>query len=716
MKNIFRILRRDLKNIIRNPAAIVVMIGLFFIPSLYAWVNIKANWNPYANTENIAVAVVNNDNGVVFNNKILNAGDEIISALKENNSIGWNFVDDWQGNYGLNEGKYYALIEIPSNFSSQLVSLASSTPQKPKIIYKANEKTNAIATKITDVARNTLTDEIKKEMINTINKEVFKKLNLTGTNIETRKPEIFELVSSISDANNTIKDVNSQLLSMDKDFSRIQNNLNNSKNVLNEADNSITSLQSILRNSRNFTLDTKVQFTILTSNLKQNMTDLQSEFSNINRLLQDLKNLNLSFEGKDKFINKINNTRSTLKQLNSIIDSTISFLEVFDNSTSINEQINLLNSMKNLNNNVLAQLDSLENNLNNGLNNSSIQDSINNIITINTENSNKMNALNNTFYNSIIPILNIASDNLVNSADKANLALDGLHVLNPQLKALMNLGISNSNTKKGILNDINSKLEDFRDNLSKVEDSTAIINNENIDTLTNLMNKNPDTVGGFLSSPINVEEVQVYDINIFGVGLTPFYTVLGIWVGSLLTLALLTTECKDLNTKEETTIMQKHFGKLLLFLLISFIQTVIVALGDVYLLKVYPENLVLFFVISLLTSFVFTIMLYTLVSLFGNVGKAVAVVIMVFQIAGSGGIYPIQTNPKIFGVLQPLWPFTYAIDAYRQAIAGPTWNNTLHDIGILLIFAIVFIVLGLLKRHIYKITEFFEEKFKEAQL
>lgn len=716
MKNIFRILRRDLKNIIRNPAAIVVMIGLFFIPSLYAWVNIKANWNPYANTENIAVAVVNNDNGVVFNNKILNAGDEIISALKENNSIGWNFVDDWQGNYGLNEGKYYALIEIPSNFSSQLVSLASSTPQKPKIIYKANEKTNAIATKITDVARNTLTDEIKKEMINTINKEVFKKLNLTGTNIETRKPEIFELVSSISDANNTIKDVNSQLLSMDKDFSRIQNNLNNSKNVLNEADNSITSLQSILRNSRNFTLDTKVQFTILTSNLKQNMTDLQSEFSNINRLLQDLKNLNLSFEGKDKFIDKINNTRSTLKQLNSIIDSTISFLEVFDNSTIINEQINLLNSMKNLNNNVLAQLDSLENNLNNGLNNSSIQDSINNIITINTENSNKMNALNNTFYNSIIPILNIASDNLVNSADKANLALDGLHVLNPQLKALMNLGISNSNTKKGILNDINSKLEDFRDNLSKVEDSTAIINNENIDTLTNLMNKNPDTVGGFLSSPINVEEVQVYDINIFGVGLTPFYTVLGIWVGSLLTLALLTTECKDLNTKEETTIMQKHFGKLLLFLLISFIQTVIVALGDVYLLKVYPENLVLFFVISLLTSFVFTIMLYTLVSLFGNVGKAVAVVIMVFQIAGSGGIYPIQTNPKIFGVLQPLWPFTYAIDAYRQAIAGPTWNNTLHDIGILLIFAIVFIVLGLLKRHIYKITEFFEEKFKEAQL
>lgn len=716
MKNIFRILQRDLKNILKNPAAIVIMIGLFFIPSLYAWVNIKANWNPYANTQNIAVAVVNNDNGVVFNNKILNTGDKIIEALKKNNAIGWDFVDDWQGNYGLNEGKYYALIEIPSNFSSQLVSLASPVPQKPKIIYRANEKTNAIATKITDVARNTLTDEIKKEMISTINREVFETLNLVGTNIETRKPEIFELVDSINDANNNIKDVNSQLLSMNKDFSRIQNDLNNFKDVLDEADNSVTSLQGILRSYRNFTLDTKVQFTILTSNLKENMTNLQSEFNNITRLLQDLKNINISLENKDNLINTINNTQSTYKKLNSILDSTISLLEAYNNSSITTEQINLLTSLKELNNNILTKLDSLENNINNGTNNSNIQDLINVIITMNTENSNKLNAINNTFYNTIIPILNIASDNLVNSADKANLALDGLHVLNPQLKTLMNLGISNSNTKKNRINDISSKLDDFRDNLSNAEDATVIINHENLDTLTSIMSKNPDSIGEFLSSPINVEEVQVYDINIFGIGLTPFYTVLGIWVGSLLMLALLTTECKDLNIKEETTVMQKHFGKLLLFLLISFIQTVIVALGDVYLLKVYPENLALFFGISLLTSFVFTVMIYTLVSLFGNVGKAIAVVIMVFQIAGSGGIYPIQTNPKIFGVLQPLWPFTYAIDAYRQAIAGPTWSNTLYDIGILSLFAVVFIVLGLLKRHIYKITEFFEEKFKEAQL
>lgn len=716
MKNVFKILHRDIKNIIKNPAAIIVMIGLFFIPSLYAWVNIKANWDPYANTQQIPVAIVNNDNGAVFNNKMINVGDEIISELKSNDSIGWDFVDDWQGNYGLNEGKYYALIEIPSNFSSQLVSLASTVPQKPEIIYKANEKANAIATKITDVARDTLTDEIKKEIINTVNKEVFQVLNVTGENIETRKPEILELISSINDADLKLKDINSQLLSVDKDITLIQNHFTNSKEDLNEADKSITSLQNMIKNSRDLTMNTKVQLTILTSNLKQNMIDLQAEKNRYEDLLEDLKDKTSTSVNTDSAIKTVNEMKKSLKSMNNIIDSIVSSLGAIDKFNPITQEINLLKSVKNINENILSQSDSLQGKLENSSQNPDVQNLINNLIFLNNELNNSFTSISNTFYNTVVPLINVSSDNLMNGADKADLVLDGLRILNPQVKALMNLGISNGDIAKSQLSDINSKLDDFRDGLSSVEEKTSIIDNGTIDTIVNLMSKNADVMGEFLASPINVEEVKVYNINIFGVGLTPFYTVLGIWVGSLLMLALLTTECKDLDIPGETTVMQKHFGKLLLFLLISFVQTVIVSLGDVYLLKVYPENLPLFFGVSLLTSFAFTVMIYTLVSLFGNVGKAIAVVIMVFQIAGSGGIYPIQTNPKIFGVLQPLWPFTYAIDAFRQAIAGPTWSNTLYDLGILLLFAIVFIIFGLLKRHIYKITEFFEKKFKDAQL
>ena len=209
------------------------------------------------------------------------------------------------------------------------------------------------------------------------------------------------------------------------------------------------------------------------------------------------------------------------------------------------------------------------------------------------------------------------------------------------------------------------------------------------------MSKNPDVMASFMASPIDVKTVDVYDTGIFGVALTPFYTVLGIWVGSLLMLALLTTECEDFEDGEEISVTQKHFGKLLLFLLISVIQTLIVLVGDILVLGVHPVNTALFMGMGLLSALVFTIMIFTLVSLFGNVGKAIAVVIMVFQIAGAGGIYPIQTNPKIFEVLQPLWPFTYAIDG---------------------IFGIIFLVLGIFKKFIYKVTMFMEHKFKESGL
>ncbi|MCR4944729.1 MAG: YhgE/Pip domain-containing protein [Clostridium sp.] len=716
MKNVFRILFRDLKNIIKNPAAIIIVVGLFFIPSLYAWVNIKANWNPYTNTENLPVAVVNKDNGAYIDKELVNVGDEVIEALKKNDSIGWKFVGDWQGNYGLNEGKYYALIEIPANFSERLISLTTTMPQKPSIIYRANEKENAIANKITNVAKDKLTEQIKEEIITTINTDVFDKLNVVGDDIYTRKSQILELVNTINGTDSKLKDISSQLLSADKDISLLQNNMNTSKENLSKAENTINSLQTLIQNSNDLTMDTKVQLAILSSNLKQNMITLQNQERIYEEQVNSLKDSASAKVDKDKINDLVNRSKDSINSTNNAIDSEISALEPINNSSAVSQGIDSLKSLKQSNENRVNALNSINDKVQSGAENTDLQNSLNDLTNINNSFNSILNSINASFYDSIIPMLNVASDNLINVNNKANSVLNSLKVLNPQIRALMNLGIANGDVAKSQLNDINTKLDELRNNLSSIQEKTSDINDETLNDVIDLLGKNPDTMANFLASPLNVDEVEVYDISIFGIGLTPFYTVLGIWVGILLTLALLTTECKDLDIDGETTIMQKHFGKMLLFLIISFVQTFIVTLGDILVLKVTPENVPLFFGVAFLTSFAFTMITYTLVSLFGNVGKAIAVVIMVFQIAGSGGIYPIQTNPKIFGMLQPLWPFTYAIDAFRQSIAGPTWSTTLSDIRALLFFAVFFIVLGSLKRFVYKITEFFDEKFKEAEL
>ena len=548
-----------------------------------------------------------------------------------------------------------------------------------------------------------------------INKEAFQVLNVTGENIETRKPEILELISSINDADLKLKDINSQLLSVDKDITLIQNHFTNSKEDLNEADKSITSLQNMIKNSRDLTMNTKVQLTILTSNLKQNMIDLQAEKNRYEDLLEDLKDKTSASVNTDSAIKTINEMKKSLKSMNNIIDSIVSSLGAIDKFNPITEEINLLKSVKNINENILSQLDSLQGKLENSSQNPDAQNLINNLIFLNNELNNSFASISNTFYNTVVPLINVSSDNLMNGADKADLVLDGLRVLNPQVKALMNLGISNGDIAKSQLSDINSKLDDFRDGLSSVEEKTSTIDDGTIDSIVNLMSKNADVMGEFLASPINVEEVKVYNINIFGVGLTPFYTVLGIWVGSLLMLALLTTECKDLDIPEETTVMQKHFGKLLLFLLISFVQTVIVSLGDVYLLKVYPENLPLFFGISLLTSFAFTVMIYTLVSLFGNVGKALAIIFLVLQVAASGGTFPVEVMSDFFQKLNPLLPFKYAIGLMRETTAGIVYNIIISNLLYLLIYLVIAIVIGVgLKKFVNKHTKKLSKKLDES--
>ena len=135
MRNAFRIFRRDMGRLLRNPAALLVIIGVSIIPSLYAWFNIAANIDPYANTSGIKVAVANNDKDASSNDLEINAGDEIISNLKENDQLGWTFVDEEQAIEGVKSGEYYAAIVIPENFSSSLLSILSGELKTPELEY-----------------------------------------------------------------------------------------------------------------------------------------------------------------------------------------------------------------------------------------------------------------------------------------------------------------------------------------------------------------------------------------------------------------------------------------------------------------------------------------------------------------------------------------------------------------------------------------------------
>lgn len=718
MKKIFKVFRRDLRNIRKNPAALAIVIGLCIIPSLYAWINIKACWDPYVNTGNLPVAVVNNDKGAVVNGKEVNVGNEIIDELKKNDAIGWQFVDGWQGNYGLNEGKYYAMIEIPSNFSEGLTSLTTGNPQKPDIIYKVNEKANAIANKITDVAKDEVTKEIKANFVDTVNKEAFDLLNQIGGKLETNKPEILQVRDTLQSANSSLKEIQDFVQKANGDSKSLSTYLSSVKNDLPKVTNQINNLQNTVEASKSLINSTQQTVNSVSNSFSSDVVTMQSMNQELQNLLSKLKELNASMD-TTKMVETVDKLITLTDSLNKIIDSNIKALEKINAvvpNDKIKALIDKLNAAKDLVAKEKEQLVALKTALSNNESKETITNAIDSISNISNETSSALINVSNSFYNSGAPALNTVGNSLKGGLDTANSVLETTKIVVPQLNALATFGIASSDVASQQADQITSKLSEFQDTISQLMDKTSGLTEQNLNNIIDMMSKNPEEIASFISSPITVKQEDVYDAGIFGVGLTPFYTTLAIWVGSLLLTSLLTAECEDFEDGTKLNILQKHFGKMLLFLMLSLIQTVIIVLGDIFILGVNPVNTSLMFGFAIVSSIVFTVMIFTLVSLFGNIGKAIAIIIMVFQVAGAGGIYPIQTNPRIFELLQPLWPFTYSIDGFREAIAGPIWDAALKDMKALGIFFLIFLVLCVLKKPFHKVTEFVEHKFRESGL
>ena len=720
MKKVFNVFLRDLESIFKSKAAVLIIAGLCILPSLYAWINIQASWNPYANTGNLPIAVTNNDEGAAFNGKEINVGNQIVEELKKSKSINWIIIDSWQGNYGLNQGKYYALIEIPNNFSKSLVSLTTVTPTKPDIIYKVNEKLNAIASKITNAATLQLADNVKSNFVATVTREALNTLNPVGGNLQTDKAKILQMKDTVTQAGNNIEDIKGFIIKANSNSESLQSYLNSVKNTLPKITEQIDSLQNATEANKSLVLSTKQSINKTATDINNDLIQLQAINQQTQLLLSTLKQMNTT-SSTSNLINIINELSNPLSSSNNLIDADIKSLESINQSyhnRQITNLISLLEGLKGLIIDEETKITALKTLLNNSASKESISSSIDQISALNNEISDDLVNISNTFYSGGLKVLNNLSDNLTGSLNNTNAILESTKVIVPQLNALANYGIASSKLSVKEADDLSNKLSTLQDELNILSGKMKDLNEKNLDAIITLMKMSPDKIANFLSSPIDVKEVDIYNMETFGVGLTPFYTVLAIWVGGLLASSLLSVEHTAFEEvdKHSLTLIQKHFGKMLLFHAISIIQAIIVTLGDKYILGVNPTNMPLMIGFAILSGITFTTIIFTLVSIFGNVGKAMVVVIMVFQIAGSGGIYPIQTNPRIFGILQPLWPFTYAIGGFREAIAGPIWINVIKYALALLVFCILFLCFAFLKKPFHRMTAFMEHKFREAGL
>ena len=712
MKNIFKIYKNDLKDIFTNKVLLVIIIGLCILPSLYAWFNIKASWDPYGNTGNISVAVINEDSGAEIMNKKVNMGDELVKELKTNKDLGWKFVDRKKALEGVNSGKYYAYIEIPSNFSENLTSLVSKDIKKGTIIYTVNEKINAIAPKITSKGATTIQNEVNQTVVKTVSEVVLKAFKEAGIEIEKQLPKLSTLENNLVEVQGKFKDIDKVVDTAVDATDKVSDIIKDIQNDMPLIKDTITNSKNLSSDIKSFLNDSKTGLSQLSPILKNDLGLISEISSNAKNAVSDL--IDAINKGSESAPQLIDNLSTKLSDLASSTNTLTKFLEKLNKlipGNQLKSVIDSLNSISAKLDTAVSSLQTIKNQVANG--EKPPLTNLNNLLKVIGDVNTITSSILNNFDSKIQgPISNIIEDSF-KVADNIIAVLDGAEKKLPAVEDILNTTLSFSGSAEKGASFIKEKLPYAKSVVDTLVDSMKKINNSSeVNELISLLKSDVLKRSDFLKQPVDLVENRLYPIKNYGSAMAPFYTVLSLWVGILLLMSLLST-----NVHGDYKPNEVYFGRGLTFLTLTIIQALIVSLGDIYFLKVQAVNIPLFILISVFTSIVFTAIVYSLVSIFGNVGKAIGVVLLVIQVAGSGGTFPIQVTPQFFQNVYPLLPFTYAISAMREAVGGIYMPNLTKDISTLAIFIVVFVIFTVFfKKPINKVTEKIQDRFNESDL
>lgn len=711
MKNIFRIYKRDIKKIVTNWVLLVVVLGLIILPPLYAWFNIEASWDPYGSTSGIKVAIVNKDLGANIEEKEINVGERLVGELKNNTQLGWKFVSEEEAQKGVEEGKFYASIIIPEDFTQNTISFIKKDINKPELIYTVNEKKNAIAPKITDKGVSSLKSQIDATIVKTVDGIIFKTLNEVGIGVEELRPTLRRVVDMIIQLDENMPEIE-QIIDKGYDGTGIAKDLiPEIKEQIPLTKETLEKTSGVLSNSKDFLNGFKEDFDTISPIVKESLQNASDLLTAGEDLLNNIPQL------------KPNDVVIILEQLSSKIslgqgkiDTVIGFLKPLAIvKPELKDVVSKLEDMsvklQNLNNEII-QIKNEVDSTNKLPGAEKLENIKQNLASLNGVAKNILEK----YDSELVPFISEANTDLNTIIENTLTLINNAEDKIPEVEKLLDdlyTAITLGNDQIGELK------EDMPFIKEKVEKLASIVkelpDDDKIDFIVSAITNNWEKQASFLSSPVEVKENKLFSIPNYGSAMSPFFSTLSLWVGALILASILSVEPEPFEDKGEIKAYEKYFGKYLTFATIGILQGLLVTIGDILILKTYVVNKPVFVFLGVFISLVFMIIVYTLVSVFGNVGKALGVILLVLQISGAGGTFPIEVTPKFFQGINPLLPFTYAISSMREAVGGIVTSVLIKDLLVLLIYFVIFVILGIvLKKPINNLSKGLVKKLKEG--
>ena len=723
--NICKIIKGDFDKIRNNTIAWIVIIGLTIVPSLYAWFNIAASWDPYSNTGNLKVAVASEDIGYEgdLTSMNLNIGDRVLSSLRENDALNWVFTSKEDAIQGVKDGSYYAALVIPKSFSRDMMSFFTPDVHRSELIYFLNEKENAIAPKITDKGASAVKNQIDAVFARSVAEIVFeiasgisslmekgdadKYMNVFLHNFEAAGAETSqnaELLETYALLTDSLADIEVTATELAGDMTQ---NAGNTQQLLAEASGRVSEtaaeIEKIGREIMRALDEAAGAYDSIAADLDKiiNAADagadevvskLEKVEKNLDKMTQGLEKLRITAQNLyDQIPEDYTELRSAVKKLIADLDDVIGRQD--DAATAISTAISEIQK---------------------------VQKTVKEVRTVCIELRKDIDVIRTKYVTEIEPAIEELSASLIETNGAVSEVFDNLDILAADLETDGRAAGESLRRTSEAIRTAAAEMKTVGDNIQQsAKELAEAVRSGEVEKIRGLLGAGTSELSEFVSAPVVLDKKVMFPVANYGSAMAPFYTVLSIGVGAIVLAAMLKVNLTEERKREleDLRAYQVYLGRMVFFIVIALLQSGLVCLGDLFFLEIQCEHPGLFLLAGWFAGVVFAVIMYTLTISFGDVGKAIAVILLVIQVAGSGGTFPIEMTPQFFQNMAGLMPFTYSMSAMRECIGGLYGSTYRISLGYLAVYAAAFLILGIvLRKPIIRLNEMFSEKLESTKL
>lgn len=726
MSNVWHLFRGDMRRLFSNAMNIIITVGLVVMPSIFAWYNIIACWNVFDNTGNLTVAVANVDDGYESDLVPLrvNIGEQVVSALRANDEIDWTFTSEEDAVDGARSGRYYAAVVIPHDFSRDMLTFYSDDVQHAKIVYYANEKKSAIAPKITDRGADTVSYQVN---------EVFAE---TLSEVALSIAESLSRYADEADASGRIADLSAHVRSMGDQVDRMasvltlysslagaaQSLVGESAQLVEAAQREADGLGNTAARGAASAASLVDALRQAADGLSQALADGGQGFAAVSASVDAL--FDAAATGSQDSVAALRGQADALGRQVAACQDIVAQLEALreqvppEYAQALESAIARMNAtiglLENMRDTMRSAADKLE------AGSADVQAERAEIKRLADEAQQSAATMRDEFDANLKPGLQKLADEASSLVASVGSGLEGLRAAGSGLSdsagsaaAVLGGAAEKIDATVGELHSASATLRELADGIDQ-----ALVAGD-ADLLREVLGSDTQVLSKALAAPVGIDRVAVFPVDNFGSAMAPLYTTLALFIGSLLILVVVkpTVPGRVRAQLVDPQPRQLFFGRFGVMAFLSLAQTTVMGLGNLLFLQVQVMHPLLFMLCFWLAGLVFTFLIYSLVAAFANLGKAVAVLLLIIQVTGCGGSFPLQLLPPFIQGLSPWLPATHVVNAMRAAMFGTYGGDFWQEMGLLALFLIPAALIGLvLRKPLAKFMSWYVEQVESSKL